>query len=73
MATTIKIGNGHNAPNVKSIQLDATAATSDANILAELAAYDAAYGSAVGSLAYTCDYELLCNKKNDGSWLIIRG
>ena len=72
MATTIKIGNGHNAPNVKSIQLDATVATSDVNILAELAAYDAAYGSAVGSSHLRLRRSFATKRTMEG-WIIIRG
>lgn len=72
MAQTIGNNRGYDNPGYKEIQLDATSASTNSTILAELAAHDAIYHSAVGSVAYTTDFAVICVKKNDGTWKVNR-
>ena len=74
MTTTIEVGNNKNAgTSFKKIQLDSTSANTDNEIQAELATYESNYGIvASGSIALTDDLEVLCKKRNNGQWRIIR-
>lgn len=72
MARTIGNNRGYDDPGYKEIQLDAVSNATDQTILAELAAYDSLYRSAVGSVAYTTDFAVICVKKNDGTWKVNR-
>ena len=73
MATTIDNGDNKTfGTKWKSIQLDCTSANTDSEILAELAAFDAEFDCAIGSEAVTDDLEILCKKRNNKTWRIIR-
>lgn len=72
MAETIETNSGYNSAKHKGIQLTAASTASDETILAELAEYDAIHNSAIGSKAMTANLAVICNKANDGTWVIIR-
>lgn len=61
---------------VDNIQLDSLSTASDSVILAELAAYEAEITFSLkpvpGSQAYTDDLVVLCIKRNNGTWRVIR-
>jgi hypothetical protein len=53
-------------------QLDSLSTDTDATIQAELAADPECVKCAPGSTAITDDLEVLCRKRNNGTWRIIR-
>jgi hypothetical protein len=71
MAESIIRYDHPNHPAYQEIQLDATSANTDAEIKAEIAAYEASYPCSKGSKAYSFNYDVFYKKKNDNTWASI--
>lgn len=66
---TIKNGNNYNSSQYHEYQIESLATASDADIQEELATLPECVA---GSLAVNASLDLICVKKNDGSWQIIK-
>lgn len=71
MAILVENNRGFESSQYKEIQLTCTSANTNAEILAEIAAYEAVSVCAIGSKAYSFNYDVYYKKKNDGNWASI--
>jgi hypothetical protein len=60
-----------NHPSYREIQLDSTSANTDAQIKAEISAYELTDPCSKGSKAHSFNYDVFYVKKNDGTWASI--
>lgn len=67
--TTIKNGNNYNSTQHHEYQIDSLATASNTDIQTELATLPECIA---GSIATNASLDLICVKKNDGSWQIIK-